>query len=238
MTPDDKEASELIRAGRYYDEARRWYTALYISPITERSVFLGLSLLAGIVALLGFLALGGLTPLTDRSPVMIANPRMDDTIPNLIRLRAKGDNVREALRDYYVQQYIYSREQYLADTYRMNNLFVTGHSQDEAASSYAAAVASTNPQSPVNSLGAYGKRTVRILSMDIREAGDEATAQVRFSTETSGLGNIVKSQWTATLRFYYSGGEITETVDPQTNRTRVTVQEPIFHVSNYAATKL
>jgi len=237
MNADDQEASELIRNGRYFEQARQWYTALYIGPISERSIFLGLGVVALLVAILGFSAVVRFMPLTERPGLMISNARLFDTVPNLIRLREKGGDLNEALQKYFVSQYVFSREGYLPEVFTMNNLFVMAHSEGDAATQYAAAVSASNPNNPVATLGVYGKRAVQINSVNLREGEDFNTAVVRFSTETSGVGESAKSQWTATIQFYYSDAVVTETTDPATGEMSATMQEPVFQVVSYALTQ-
>lgn len=234
---DEPEASELIRQGRYFDQARQWYSALYIGPISERSFFLVLGLLAVLVGLCGFAALVGLTPLTDRPALVIRNDRLDETMPSLIRLRESGQDINDALRLYMVKQYVFSRESYIAASYAKDVRFVAAHSDPGIAATYIAAVGPENPRNPAALLGAYGTRTVQISNVSLSKVDGRNRAVVRFSTELGGSAPAGKSQWTATIDFNYSDAVVTEATDPETNQKTATLQQPEFQVVSYALTQ-
>lgn len=234
---DEQDASELIRQGSYFQQARQWYTALYIGPISERSFFLMLGMLALAVGICGFFALVGLTPLTERPPLVVRNARIDDTIPNLVRLRGSGQDVNEALRTYLVKQYVVSREDYHADTHATNVAFVITHSDEGTAASYAATVGAENPRNPTALLGAYGTRSVDIMNVSLSRIEGRWRANVRFSTELGGSAPPGKTQWTATIDFNYSDAVVTTTTDPETGEEKASLQQPTFQVVNYVLTQ-
>lgn len=234
---DEHDASELIRQGSYFQQARQWYTALYIGPISERSFFLVLGALALVVGLCGFFAFVGLTPLTERPPVVIKNARINDTVPSLTRLRADGETVNEAMRSYMVQQYVISREDYHYDTFGKNSRFVVAHSDAGTAASYVASVGPENPRNPAALLGAYGTRSVSITDVTFAKADGVQRAIVRFSTELGGSAPPGKTQWTATIDFNYSDAVVTETTDPETGEVKASLQQPTFQVVNYVLTQ-
>lgn len=236
---DEHDASELIRQGSYFKQARQWYTALYIGPISERSFFLLLGLLALLVGVCGFIAFAGLTPLTDRPPLVVHNARLNDTFPSLVRLRAQGQDINEALRTYMVRQYVFSREDYHADTFLKNSRFVLAHSDEANTAGYLAGVGSENPRNPVALLGAYGTRSVIIGDIAIRRTETDGVyrATVRFSTELGGSAPAGKTQWTATIDFLYSDAVVTTTTDPETGEEKASLQQPTFQVVNYVLTQ-
>lgn len=235
---DEQDASELIRQGGYYQQARQWYTALYIGPISERSFFLVIGFLALLVGILGFVAVMGLTPLTDRPQLIVRNDRINDTIPSLTRLRAKGEDVNVALRTYMVKQYVISREDYHVETHAKNVAFVINHSDAGSAASYAATVGADNPRNPTALLGAYGTRSVVITNVSFTQVDGQPRALVRFSTELGGSAPAGKTQWTATIDFNYSDAVVTETTDPETGEEKASLQQPTFQVVNYVLTQV
>jgi len=237
MVDDSQEATELMRQGRYFNESRQWYNALYVAPIGERAMFMILSICAGLVGLIGFIAFLGLMPITERPELLISNARMNDTQPVLRRLRMQGQTINDSFMRYYVEQYVISRESYLAEEYRRNVLFVSAHSDATAATSYAAAVSADNPGNPVALLGSLGTRTVEVQSVRISGGPENWTATVRFSTEIGGTARPSKTQWTATMQFTYSDAVVSETTDPESGDMTATLQEPIFQVVNYALTQ-
>lgn len=236
-TPDEQDASEMIRQGTYYDQARQWYTAMYIGPISERSFFLLLGVLAVLVGILGFSAFVGLTPLTERPPVVVRNDRIDDAMPSLARLRGTDQTVNDALRIYMVKQYVVSRESYTAADFAKNVRFVAAHSDEGTSATYLATVGQDNPRNPVALLGAYGTRQVEIGTVTLSKLETRDRAVVQFSTELGGSMTPAKTQWTATIDFNYSDAQVTEATDPETGEKVATLQQPEFQVVSYALTQ-
>lgn len=237
MHPDDQEAADLLRRGTYYEQARKWYQVLYVGPVAERSFFLVIAGFAAVVGLASFFAFMGLMPLTERPGILISNPRLDDTAPNVIRLRAGSETINDALRRYYVVQYVLSRESYDAASFEKNVRFVSAYSAPPVTEAYAAVVGQQNPRNPAALLGAYGKRQVNVTGVNIVGRGDTQSATVKFSTDLIGVGNSTRTQWTATLQFHYSEAVTTNVTDPETGAETVSLQEPTFQVVNYALTQ-
>jgi type IV secretory pathway component VirB8 len=237
MNDEERQASEMMRQGSYYQQSRQWFQTLYIAPIAERSFYLLISILAGLIAVAAFMAVIGFLPVTDRPAIMIANERIDTTMPVITRLREGDTNLNAALRDFYLKRYVEAREGYTVQSFLANSLFVTAHSDESTQAAYAAAVGPDNPRNPAALLGEYGRRTVTIASVSVRSVGNESVpsvATVRFSTELSGIGVISKTEWTATIGYYYSDAVVSEVTDPDTGQERAELEEPTFQVVNYA----
>lgn len=237
MSYDQHQADEMIRNGTYFEQARQWYSALYIGPISERSFFLVIALLATLIGIAGFIAFTGLMPITERPGMIVANDRLNDAIPSAVRLRPKEMSMNDAFRRYMVLQYVFSREGYLVSSFDRNRLFVTAHSSPEVTEQYAAEVGESNPNNPVAMLGNIGLRQVDILDVSINSDTQPQSATIKFSTETGASGTWTKSQWTATMQFNYSDVVVTETTDPKSGEKIANLQEPIFQVVNYVVSQ-
>lgn len=237
MKDEERQATEMMRDGSYFDQSRQWFATLYIAPISERSFFLIIGVLATLVGIVGFAAFMGLLPITSRPAVVINNARMDDTQPQLIRLREGGNDINHGMLEFFLKRYVKAREEYLSTTFETNRYFVHNYSDADAVAVYEAAVAPANPQSPSALLGVYGRRDVVVESVNTRLSADPnipSTATVQFSTTLSGVGDSTKTRWTATIGYYYSDASINEVPDPETGQTKAELVEPTFQVVNYA----
>jgi type IV secretory pathway component VirB8 len=200
-------------------------------------LFLILGAVAALVGLAGFYAFVSLMPLSDKPGLLYKNPRMDSDLPSLVPLRAPDTSVNDALRQYFVVQYVLSREGYAYREADKNNLFVMAYSDGAVAEQYAAQVGPQNPRNPAALLGQTGRRLVNVQQADISGSGDVQTATVKFSTEIISVRTIDKTQWTATIEFHYSDAVASETTDPQTGENKATLQLPHFQVISYVVTK-
>lgn len=234
---EQKQIAKMIRDGSYFDQSRAWYQAIYIGPIPERTFFLIIGLLAGFIALTAVLALLEFLPLTYRPRILISNDRLEDTIPSLERLRSRTGEVNPSIMNFFVRSYVERQEGYDAQSCETNYNFIRAHSNEATFTAYAIVYGSTNPQSPAAILGETGKRIVTIEDVKIDAKADPHVAVVRFTTELQGIEPANKTEWTATLQFYYSDLTVTEATDPETGEPVVETKDPQFQVINYALSK-
>jgi type IV secretory pathway component VirB8 len=237
MDTDSKQIAEMVRSGEYFEQSRQWYRTIYIGPLSERTFFLLISLMAGLVAFFAFVAILAFLPVTDRPPLLVATDRIDETVPHLQELQPKGMPINTALMRFFAKTYVERREGYSADSYARDYYFIKAQSDPIAFKDYLASYGSTNPQSPAAILGRQGKRRVTIESIDIRSGSDPKTATVQFSTDVEGTSNPTHAEWTAVLQFYYTDLVVTPVRDLQTNQEIFKTQDPQFQVVNYVLTQ-
>ena len=233
MSSEQQEVADLIRSGRYYAEARDWYKTLYIGPISERSFFLLIAGLAAAISLLALLAVHSLLPLTWRPGLIVYNHDVDGQRPSLGVLQPHGASMNGSIEKFFVMQYVVARESYQPTDFAADSAFVRAHSTPEVANQYAALYGPANPRSPANVLGSSGKRVVTLGDIAVRR-GSKMPRQVtvKFSTALQGVGVEAKTQWTATLSYYYSP-LLTKEGGPQ----GLLVKDPQFKVVSYAVTQ-
>ena len=237
METQSQKIAKMVESGAYFEESRGWYRAMYIGPIAERTFFLIIAIMAGLVAFFGFLSVLVFLPVTDRPGIIIANNEIDENIPYLLPIKQKGEAIRPALQRFFVATYVLKRESYDADGYAANYYFIQAQSDAPTFAGYVAQDGNQNPQSPVATLGAAGKRFVGINSVAINDLVDPKVATVNFTTETHAGGEPVLTNWTATLQFYYSDLIVNPATDPKTGRETLKTQDPQFQVVNYAVTQ-
>lgn len=238
MSEDAKKIAESIRSGKYYQEARQWYGALYIGPISERTFFLIVAILSAFVAFAGIMAALSLTPLTTKPAIVVpADPRAEDIVLSLIPLRKPGDDLDESLRNFFVTQYVQSREGYEVNAYTRNANFIRAQSDEATYNEYAATYLASNPHSPAAALGVNGLRIATIKSVSISGRGKTGSAKVKFSTELKGVDDTTRTQWTAKLDFNYTSLKIESVTNTETHKKELKITDPTFQVTKYVLTQ-
>ncbi|MEJ0010199.1 MAG: VirB8/TrbF family protein [Alphaproteobacteria bacterium] len=233
VSDEQQRIAELIRSGEYFDEAKRWYQALYIGPISERTAFLIIAVLAVFVGLTGVGAVLGLLPVTERPPELLATDRIDDVTMQLVQIRPRGTDLNHAMLQFFLRSYVSAREGYDVYHYTQSYNFVAAHSDAPTSAAYAAQYGPGAAGGPVAQLGQLGRRAVNVYYVSINDKVEPKVAAVRFST-TSDTGDVpVTSQWTATIGFYYSDFLVTTTRDSRTGEFTTKTQEPQFQVVSY-----
>lgn len=235
MAEQDKQIADAIRSGAYFVQARQWFEAVYIGPISERTFFLIIACLAGLVAFFSLSAVMRFMPITNRDPVLVyATERADDVYMTLVPLTEKGEAINPAIIEFFVTQYVLAREGYFSQTFGANARFVRAQSDVGAYNAYATAYSPSNESSPFSGLGEYGQRLITMRSVRIDQARDgKARAEVTFTAQTKGLDTASTTNWTAKLDYIYT--ELTtELVDnAQTGDKDLRVGDPQFQVVNY-----
>ena len=252
MRDENQTIAESVRSGQYFEDAKDWYATSYIGPISERTFFLVIAVLAGIVGFCSFISLTALLPLVPKPAIVLsARDSSGEYVPRLIRLREqKGDPV-EAIERFFVLQYLEAREGYVARNFSKSAAFVRAQSTGDVYAQYYAQQQENNPQSFVKIFGSEGTQFVAVNSLDIDHedapqsavgAGSSPTAalhvaKLRFTTE-SALGNqSSKSQWTATLKYNYTMFAVKDEKDPTTGAIQTRIIDPKFQVISYVVTK-
>lgn len=235
MVEQDKQIAESIRNGAYFVQSRAWYETLYIGPISERTFFLIIAILAGLVAFFSLSAVLRLMPLTNRDPVLVyASDRPDDVYMSLIPLTEKNQHVNSGIVQFFVTQYVIAREGYFSQTFNANARFVRAQSDAAAYNAYATTYSPTNAASPFAGLGEYGQRLVTIRSVRIGRSDDgTGSAEVNFTAETKGGEAPSTTSWTAKLTYTYNELTTEETIDPKTGKKDLRITDPHFQVVNY-----
>ena len=239
MAEDYKKIAESIRSGKYFGDARGWFEAVYIGPVSERSFFLIIAILAGFVALFGFMSISRLMPLTKHDPIHVyAGERPDEVQMSLVPLAPHHAEVNPAITKFFLGHYVEMREGYDARTFTKNATFVQAQSSPDAYAEYAATYDPHNAQSPFAPLGDLGQRLVSIESIRFVKVKDapagQERAEVNFSTDTASVTDPTTTEWTATIDYIYTSLESTITKNPATKTLDLEVTDPHFQVVNYA----
>jgi type IV secretion system protein VirB8 len=235
MDEQDKQLADAIRSGTYFTQARAWFDAVYIGPISERTFFCIIAILAGLVGIFSVSSVFRLMPLTNRDPVLVyASDRADDVYMSLLPLTERREPVNPAIAKFYVTQYVLSREGYFAQTFLANARFVRVQSDVAAYNAYAVAYDPSNAASPFAALGEYGQRFINIQSarVDVDSEG-KGKAEVKFVSETKGVDAPSTTNWTAKIDFNYTDLTSQAVDNKETGKKDLNVTDPHFQVVNY-----
>ena len=238
MTEDHKKIAESIRSGKYFVDARDWFEAVYIGPVSERSFFLIIATLAGLIALFGFISISRLMPMTKHEPILIrAGDRAQEVQASLVPLAPHHAAQNPAITQFFLARYVEMRESFDARTFLADARFLQSQSTPDAYAMFVQAYNPQNPQSPFAALGDLGQRLVTVDDVkQVRVKNPPAGQQqavVTFSTETVGVSNPDTQKWTATIDYIYTSLATKEVVNPETKEKDLEVTDPHFQVVNY-----
>ncbi len=184
-----------------FDTANDWHAERYSSAIASRNRWFLAALIAGLLAFAGLVALIGLTPLKTVEPYVVREDGQSGLVTVLRPMREEGITADEALRKYFIAQYVRAREIFdptdIQHAYRTVMLL----SDIDAGRAYDRWINPDNKNSPVT---VYGAKKIRRL-VTIRSIAFLApdTAQVRFTAVEKIDASDRPSYWIATLKFRF-----------------------------------
>lgn len=239
MDAEDQKIAESVRSGAYFAKARRWFEAIYIGPVSERTFFLVIAVLAIFAGFFSVLAIMRLLPITQHQAVVVyTDVDTDNVFTSLVKLAPKHESLNVAMTEYFITHYIHAREGFAAPIFQDNALFVRGHSDATTYAEYVNAYNPANATSPFNPLGTTGKRQVTVESWkDLAHEGDKYTTEVQFSVDTTIDQQTTQSKWTAKMVYLYTplNGESVD--DLKTGTSDLTINDPHFQVVHYELQK-
>ena len=184
-----------------FDSANDWHAEKYSSALASRNRWLLAAMVAGSLALLCIVALIGLTPLKTVEPYVVKEDSKSGLVTVLKPMREEGITAGEALRKYFLAQYVRARE--IFDPTDIQHAYQTVMllSDIEVGREYDRWINPDNARSPVT---LYGPKKIKRL-VEIRSITFLApdTAQVRFTALEKVDTSERPSYWIATLQFKF-----------------------------------
>lgn len=229
--------TEKIRDGSYFEEAREWYSEVYLSLISERVFYIILTAIAVFTSLIALIGLIRLLPIVPAEPFIIRSNDAAHELPLIRRLAERGgEETNVALRRFMVKRYVTYRENYARDKIAPFARVIYKWSTQETYDVYRRYIDTSNPRSPVIRYESTAEREVEVESIDVQpnpSAGENAyIAKVNFVAYVIRLNKMETSKWTSEVSFVYKDATVDqEKVDEKTGRMKVTPME--FAVTAY-----
>ena len=184
-----------------FDSANDWHAEKYYSALASRNRWLLAAMVAGLLVLLCIIALIGLTPLKTVEPYVVKEDSKSGLVTVLKPMREEGITAGEALRKYFLAQYVRARE--IFDPTDIQHAYQTVMllSDIEVGREYDRWINPENARSPVALYASKKiKRLVEIRSITFLTPD---TAQVRFTAIEKLDTSERPSHWIATLQFKF-----------------------------------
>lgn len=233
MDPAQENITRQYEDGTYFEEARKWYSLLYIGPISERIFFLVITGIALLISIFSFISVLNLLPIAPRVPFVYRAKDMMGEIPTMIRFKAANEPSNPALVRYYLGLYVTMRESYNEADFNMRAAFNKHYSDDKTFGEYHRIVDPNNPRSPIRQYGKYAEVKVEVQSVNYDRGVKPYKGIVNFSTEVIGSDKPKKTNWTATISFEYTDLVEQDRFDEQLDDYVLTYNEPTFRVVSY-----
>lgn len=188
-------------------EARNWYSDRYATALVQRNILLVLLALALVAIFIGVFMVGQVTLSKSIEPFVI-EVEHETGLTNIVNPARSTELMSdEAVKKYFIVQYIRAREGYDVMDYEYNysttvRLLSTSKIYREFKS-----FTNNDPLSPVKKYGSLAKAKVRIRSIQFFEDGMKA--QVRFTLIEDGKFASVERERIATMFIAFEKMEMT-----------------------------
>ncbi len=172
----DKEEPQQEDAGK----TKSWYNDKYQSVLVQRNIFAVITLVSLLTSLIAVFAVQSLAPLKSVEPFVI---QIDDKsgITEVVEPITREElTSKEALDNYFVWQYVRSRETYDTSDNLRNRDIVRVMSHPEVYSTYRREISPQTPGSPYNRLGKIGQRICSDPVVTYLNEDGRKVAQVHF----------------------------------------------------------
>ena len=184
-----------------FDKANDWHAEKYASAVASRNRWMLAAMVGGSLAVLSVVALIGLTPLKTVEPYVVKEEPASGLVTVLRPVREEGITAGEALRKYFLAQYIRARETFDPQDIRHAYTSVMLMSDIEVGREYDRWINPENESSPVKIYGA--KKVKRLISIRSITFLAPDTAQIRFTALEKVDTSERPTYWIATLQFHF-----------------------------------
>lgn len=162
----DKSITEMVRSGKYYEDAYEWYADKYLKPSSQRSI---LALFVLFAVVINYFAFDILSNIDDKNFNPSAMVYIDDTINKRLKL-IEPNNIDQdsalAIAEYFLKIYIKKYESYNYSDFQTNNDFIKKYSNRAVLSKYYKYTQLSNIESPINIYQQNGHISVENVKVD------------------------------------------------------------------------
>jgi|CXWL01.1.fsa_nt_gi type IV secretion system protein VirB8 len=183
-------------------ESRNWYKDRYQAIMLQRRLFMIITIISMISTLMAMIVIANITPLKGVEPFLIQVDAKSGITQLVDPLTVKDITGLEAVNNFFIVQYIRSRESYHSKDVTRNYATVRVMSvPDPVYAKFRREANPSNPQSVAARMGAAGLRSVKFKSI-IYPKPNQAQARLLIE-ETAANGGTLQYHKIATLVFDY-----------------------------------
>lgn len=189
-------------------ESRNWYKDRYQAVLLQRRLLMVIAFLSMASTLVVMVILAQMVPQKGVEPFLIQVDPKSGITQMVNPMSTKEITALESVNDFFIVQYIRSRESYDVRTFKQN--YNTIRIMSEQTRIFREFKRQSNPNDPMSvpaRMGSTGTRSVKFKSITYRQQ-NQAQARLLIE-ETTASGSILQSHKIATIVFEYAKLELT-----------------------------
>lgn len=192
-----------IREGRYFSDAREWYSLRYLMPVPERSLLIFITILSLIAGMVAVWTSYSMFPVIRAYEVIV---KVDDSLDHysvIKRLAEPNLTTRQSIAKYLLQDYVITRESYDYQNFGPQFARMKEASSKKVYREFEHNMSTANPNSLTVNYGKYTTRSVKILSFAFAEEGryTEKAAVIFETTVVGRKGETSVERWGAHITY-------------------------------------
>ncbi len=242
MQDEREKASELMKSGKYYDEALKWYNSRYITPKSQLAIIAFLSLLAMLTVIVSISTTLSIFPLSKKEGLSIHRTFDFNEHLALNEIGKKGQNASISYLEFMLGKYVEAREEYDPRKIDSNFNFVIELSDDQIFVDYLAiADPNQNPNHPVWQYGSRAIKDIAVTKKSLKglhpqlqnhDTAKEYSASIKFQSTLFFSDNAqANEKLVADIKFIFTPIEVNQ----ETNEIK---ELPKVVVTDYKTRKL
>lgn len=234
--------AESIESGAYFENAKKWYAAVYLSVLAERCLYIVLTAISLMAALFAIVGLLQLLPVKPTEPLLFPMKNLIRDAPTIFELRdSPYQPVNDALQRFFVSAYVERRENYSFEKIQSQFRYLKGYSSKEELQAYSRYINPSSPRSPINRYQKKIERKVDVGKVSIRREDGQPMnwdedarfiADVSFKASEIHPFTVQLSDWTAQVVFDYE--QLTVTQPDYDESDKAEVRPMKFTVVDYS----
>ena len=235
MTQQDPRLN--IEDGSYFREGRKWYSLKYVALISERVIYIIITMLALLILIASVVGILRLLPLTPPVPFTYISRDGVGTLAHIESLENEwGEASDVSLRRYFCEEYVRRREGYNIRKLNANVLYIYNHSNEVTARNFRDYMDKSNPRSPLVMYQSRIERRVTVDEVIVTPLGDNKyEAVVDFSAILVRDGGYEQTYHRAQLQFDYTDIKYEHTDEDTINGKPLKISPMTFKVTEYSA---
>lgn len=178
----------MSKAGKNFTESKNWYKDRYQYVLVQRKLLTVVTLLSLVCTLATVVVIAQLTPLKTVEPFVIQVDQKSGITQTVDPLTMQQLTANEAVNNFFIVQYIRSRESYsITDLARAYNIVRVMSESKKVYPEFVSEADPNNPRSNAARLGSSGLRTVKFKSITyINPQLVQARLLIEEKSDTSG----------------------------------------------------
>jgi type IV secretion system protein VirB8 len=222
--PDTEALRETIESGAYFENARKWYSELFHTPIAQRSYYIIIILLAVTNVYYAILSFTGVFPIVVPVPFITYSNNVWEDLPRIRRLStdAKEDK-NVAVMKFFIASYVENRESYDLSQFELRYRNIWSQSTKEVFDEYKNQIDASNPYSFYRQFTNVSKRVIDVDSLEFERTPTISKAHVIFEARVISLATgeeISHSKWRADYSYKYTNFSVDQSLDSNNSVAR------------------